>query len=140
MSRRLPTDHDGDRHVLFRATAALLFLGVALGAFGAHGLRARFDVNGLGAVWETAVLYHLVHGAALLTLATLRPVPRGPWALLAAGVLVFSGSLYLLAFTGARWLGAITPIGGVCFLAGWAWLALAKGGRTTQEKEDPATP
>ena len=113
---------------LFRLAAALLFLGVALGAFGAHGLEERFRVNGRRGTWETAALYHLVHGVALLVLANRRPVPRGPWGLLAAGVVVFSGSLYLLAYTGATWLGAVTPLGGVCFLAGWAWLALGRVG------------
>lgn len=109
----------------FRTAAALLFLGVALGAFGAHALRPRLEGLGLAPVWEKAVLYHLLHALALLVLATtLRPVPAGPARLLAGGILLFSGSLYLLALTGARWLGAVTPLGGLCFLAGWGWLAL----------------
>lgn len=107
----------------FRVAAALLFLAVALGAFGAHGLKPRLEANGLAPVWDRAALYHFLHALALLGLATLRPLPLGPWWLLLAGVALFSGSLYLLAFTGVRWLGAVTPLGGVCFLAGWLWLA-----------------
>ena len=110
-----------------RAAAALGFLGVALGAFGAHGLEKTFAANGRRGTWETAALYHLVHAVALLTLANRRPFPRGPWTLLATGIVIFSGSLYLLAYTGATVLGAVTPLGGVCFLAGWAWLAVRKG-------------
>ena len=111
----------------FRAAAAFGFLGVALGAFGAHGLEKVFAANGRRGTWETAALYHLVHAVALLALANQRPFPRGPWTLLAVGIVVFSGSLYLLAYTGVTRLGAVTPLGGVCFLAGWAWLAVRKG-------------
>lgn len=110
----------------FRAAAAFLFFGVALGAFGAHGLERIFAANGRRGTWETAALYHLVHAVALLVLANRRPFPRGPWTLLAVGIVIFSGSLYLLAGTGMTWLGAVTPLGGVCFLAGWAWLAAGK--------------
>ena len=111
----------------FRAAAAFLFVGVALGAFGAHGLEKVFAANGRRGTWETAALYHLVHAVGLLVLAHRRPVPRGPWTLLAAGIVVFSGSLYLLAYSGATWLGSVTPFCGACFLAGWAWLAARKG-------------
>jgi len=105
------------------------FAGVAAGAFGAHALRTRLPAE-LLAVWETAARYQLVHALALLAVALL--IARAPsgaaaaagW-LFAAGVLLFSGSLYALALTGVRVLGAITPLGGVCFLAGWAALALA---------------
>jgi uncharacterized membrane protein YgdD (TMEM256/DUF423 family) len=101
--------------------------GVALGAFGAHGLRARLDPAAL-AVWQTAVLYHLIHALALLALvlfarATGRSVTV-PVSLFAAGIVLFSGSLYLLALTGARWLGPVTPLGGLAFLAGWLSLLL----------------
>ena len=110
-------------------------LGVALGAFGAHGLTSRVTPE-LLAVWQTAVQYHLVHALGLLLvgiLAQLLPdsaqVRQAGWALL-AGVVLFSGSLYLLVLTGVRQLGAITPLGGLAFLAGWALLALAAwGGR-----------
>ena len=111
----------------FRVAAAFLFLGVALGAFGAHGLEKIFAANGRRGTWETAALYHLVHAVALLVLANRQPVPRGPWTLLAVGIVIFSGSLYLLAYSGVTWLGAITPVGGLCFLAGWAWLVVRKG-------------
>lgn len=122
----LPGPRDDSDPRFARLAAAFLFLGVALGAFGAHGLERLFAANGRRGTWETAALYHLVHGVALLALANRRPVPRGPWGLLAAGIVVFSGSLYLLAYTGATWLGAVTPLGGVCFLAGWAWLAVGE--------------
>ncbi len=111
--------------VLFRMAAALCFLAVALGAFGAHGLKGLLETNGTLAIWEKAVLYHFLHALALLVLA-LHPLIRpGPSLLLLAGIIIFSGSLYLLALTNVRWLGAITPLGGLCFLAGWAWLAIA---------------
>jgi uncharacterized membrane protein YgdD (TMEM256/DUF423 family) len=101
--------------------------GVALGAFGAHGLRSRLDEAAL-ATWQTAVLYHLIHALALLALvlfarATGRSVTV-PASLFGAGIVLFSGSLYLLALTGARWLGPVTPFGGLAFLAGWLSLLL----------------
>jgi uncharacterized membrane protein YgdD (TMEM256/DUF423 family) len=71
------------------------------------------------------VLYHLVHAVALLALALYGAGNRGAYLLLAAGILFFSGSLYTMALTNVRWLGAITPLGGLCFLAGWAWLVIA---------------
>ena len=92
------------------------FLGVALGAFGAHQLAPLLSANQTLSIWQTAVLYHLVHAVAALW-ATGRN-PTVVW-ILAAGILLFSGSLYLLAVTNIRWLGAITPIGGLLFLAGW---------------------
>ena len=76
-------------------------------------------------VWEKAVLYHFIHAIALLVLAFHPINSRAPLFLFIAGVILFSGSLYLLALTNTRWLGAITPLGGLCFLAGWAWLAIA---------------
>ncbi len=105
-------------------------LGVALGAFGAHILKARIDPE-LFTVYQTAVLYHLVHALGLILVGLLcqahpgnRLLPRAGWTLL-AGIALFSGSLYLLAVTGVRWLGAITPLGGVAFLAGWGLVAAA---------------
>ena len=74
-------------------------------------------------VWKTAVLYHFIHALALLLLAALPTVSRAAASLFVAGILLFSGSLYLLALTNVKWLGAITPLGGLCFLAGWIWLA-----------------
>ena len=108
--------------------AALLgFAGVALGAFGAHGLKEHLSVERM-ATWNTAVLYHLVHALALLATAAL-PVAGGVvrvarWAF-ALGVLLFSGSLYLLALTDVRGFGAVTPFGGAAFLVGWAALLCA---------------
>ena len=105
-------------------------LAVLLGAFGAHALRARLGPDML-AIWQTASQYHFYHALALVLtgLAAASHGPSGPlraggWAFV-VGTLVFSGSLYLLAFTGVRWLGAITPIGGVTPILGWALLAAA---------------
>ena len=110
---------------LFRIAATLCFLAVALGAFGAHSLKAILEANGTLEVWKTAVLYHLAHGIALLALTLHGTVNRGACFRFVAGVALFSGSLYLLALTNIRWLGAITPLGGLCFLAGWIWLIAA---------------
>ncbi|MDX2081653.1 MAG: DUF423 domain-containing protein [Terrimicrobiaceae bacterium] len=106
------------------SVAAILgFLGVALGAFGAHGLKNLLAANDTTAIWLTAVQYHLVHAVAALWAADRRPRVTWIWA---AGVAIFSGSLYLLAVTNIRWLGAITPIGGVLFLVGWAMLIIPR--------------
>jgi uncharacterized membrane protein YgdD (TMEM256/DUF423 family) len=98
--------------------------GVALGAFGAHGLRDRLG-PGMLEVYRTGVLYHLVHAVALLAVALgaarLRRA-RLVATLFTAGVAIFSGSLYALAVTQVRWLGAVTPLGGVALMAGWAVL------------------
>ena len=109
---------------LFRIAAALCFLAVALGAFGAHSLKSTLELRGMLDVWNKAVLYHFIHAIALLVLALYGNVNRGAWWLLFAGMFLFSGSLYLLALTNLRWLGAVTPLGGLCFLAGWAWLII----------------
>ena len=106
-----------------RLAALAGFFAVALGAFGAHGLKPVFDQNGTLAVWQTAALYHLVHAVVLLVLATRAEVPRVPFALFGAGIVIFSGSLYTLALTNVQWLGALTPLGGLCLLAGWLALA-----------------
>lgn len=102
------------------------FLGVALGAFGAHALKAKLAPDML-AVFETGVRYQMYHVFALCAAAWgYARWPSRPFALagglFVAGIAVFSGSLYLLAFTGVRWLGAITPLGGLAFLAGWLCL------------------
>ena len=107
-----------------RIAAVLGFLAVALGAFGAHGLKDILAQNGTTAIWEKAVLYHFIHAVMLFVLALRKPVFTGPWLSFLVGILIFSGSLYLLGVTNIKWLGAITPVGGVCFLAGWAWLAI----------------
>jgi uncharacterized membrane protein YgdD (TMEM256/DUF423 family) len=113
----------------FRAGALLAGLGVALGAFGAHGLRARVTPD-LLAVFETGVRYQMYHALALLgiSLAWTRwstPHLTVAGSLFLAGMALFSGSLYVLTLTGARWWGAVTPLGGVAFLAGWIALLLA---------------
>jgi uncharacterized membrane protein YgdD (TMEM256/DUF423 family) len=110
--------------VLLRLAAIVSFLAVALGAFGAHAFKSLLQTNDTTDIWNKAVLYHLAHAVALVALALQTSVNRGAFYLLLAGIVIFSGSLYLLALTNVRWLGAITPIGGLCFLAGWAWLAI----------------
>jgi uncharacterized membrane protein YgdD (TMEM256/DUF423 family) len=112
----------------FIAGALAAGLAVVLGAFGAHGLKGRVDA-GLLAVFETGVRYHVYHALALLAVGLAAGRWSSPWIgaagwLFLAGIIVFSGSLYLMTLTGARWLGAITPIGGVAFILGWACLAL----------------
>jgi uncharacterized membrane protein YgdD (TMEM256/DUF423 family) len=117
-------------HRAQRIAAFLGFSGVLFGAFGAHILRSLLEKSGTTQVWETGVLYHLVHAVVLLVLSGWRPVPRTAYRLILGGVMVFSGSLYLLAVTNLRWFGAITPLGGLAMLAGWLALALAKEDRT----------
>ena len=107
-----------------------MFLAVALGAFGAHALKSRLSAEMTG-VWQTAVQYHAWHALALFGVGLLMlhwperaDLGIAAW-LLIAGIVLFSGSLYALALTEVRGVGAITPIGGVAFLAGWAVLAWA---------------
>jgi uncharacterized membrane protein YgdD (TMEM256/DUF423 family) len=107
-----------------RIAAVLGFAAVALGAFGAHGLKELLARNNTAAIWEKAVLYHFIHAIMLFILATRQPLQSGPWFCFLLGIVLFSGSLYLLAFTNVRWLGAVTPLGGVSFLVGWLWLAI----------------
>ena len=116
-----------------QAAGIVGFLGVLLGAFGAHALKERFAaMPGSAAWWETAVHYHQIHALLLLVLALWRRqtnarvlVHAGRGALL--GVLLFSGSLYLMALTGVRALGAVTPLGGACFLFAWGAVVVAAG-------------
>jgi len=110
--------------------ALLMFVAVAAGAFGAHALRTRLAPD-MTAVWQTAVQYHAWHalGLAIVGLLTIHVPERAGLALAGwlfiAGIVLFSGSLYAMALTGLRGLGAITPIGGAAFLAGWLALAWA---------------
>lgn len=109
---------------LVLAGALFLLTGVAAGAFGAHALKQMVSADRL-LVWQTAVLYQLIHGLGLLVIAAMRPhYPSRCLAyaglFLLAGILIFSGSLYTLVLTDLSWLGAITPIGGVSFMLGWA--------------------
>jgi uncharacterized membrane protein YgdD (TMEM256/DUF423 family) len=117
----------GER-VFFVLGAVSALLAVGLGAFGAHALRGRLSAEMLN-VFEVGVRYHMYHALALLAVAWASgrwspgPVTAAGW-LFVAGTLIFSGSLYLLSVTGARWLGAITPLGGIALLLGWAALAI----------------
>lgn len=109
--------------------AVLAFLGVAAGAFGAHALEGRLPPD-LVRVFETGARYHLVHALALtfVGLASARwtdPLWTAAGWSFVVGVVIFSGSLYALALTGVRWLGAVTPLGGLAFLAGWLAVAAA---------------
>ncbi len=109
----------------FRVAALLGFFAVILGASGAHGrLHDVLAERGALPSWQTAVLYHLVHSAVLLVVATRTPFCAWAYRLIALGVVLFSGSLYLLALAPARWLGPVTPLGGLCLLAGWLTLAV----------------
>jgi len=107
------------RGVLFTAAATGL-LAIALGAFGAHALRGVLEANQTREVWNTAVLYHLVHAPVLLWAATAEPFLQGAILCWTAGIILFSGSLYALALTKISVIGAITPIGGLLLMAGWA--------------------
>lgn len=108
-----------------RIAAALCFLAVALGAFGAHALKATLESHQMADAWNKAVLYHFIHAIALFVLSLWGKSNRAAGWLFVIGIFFFSGSLYLMALTNLRWLGAVTPLGGLCFLAGWAWLVIA---------------
>ncbi|SFS89281.1 DUF423 domain-containing protein [Marininema halotolerans] len=107
-----------------------MFLAIALGAFGAHGLQGKIS-DRMIANWHTGAQYHMIHALALLFIGFLVSkvgssplVSTGGWLLL-TGILLFSGSLYVMALTGVKQLGAITPIGGLAFLVGWVCIAIA---------------
>lgn len=118
-----------------RAAGFLGLSGVVLGAFGAHALKARLAVSGMSEAWSTAVQYHLVHAVAVLAITCIgaansngiasrpRAMTTAGWAWI-VGVILFSGSLYTMALGGPRWLGPVTPLGGVAFLVGWACLLI----------------
>jgi len=113
----------------FVVGALLAAAGVGLGAFGAHGLKSRVSADML-VVFETGVRYHMYHALALLAVGWAATRGSGSWVGVAGwafvfGIAVFSGSLYLMVLTGARWLGAVTPIGGLALIVGWVALALA---------------
>jgi uncharacterized membrane protein YgdD (TMEM256/DUF423 family) len=99
---------------------------VALGAFGAHGLKATVDDPYLLGLWETGARYHLVHAAALLGVAAHPRQPKLAAALFTAGIVIFAGTLYAMALGGPRWLGAVTPIGGVSLIVGWLALGFSR--------------
>lgn len=102
--------------------SGLAFSGVAMGAFGAHAVRGKI-ADDLLAIYQTGVLYHLIHALALWSLVLVARNGSAkigvPASLFTAGIALFSGSLYVLALSGQRWLGAVTPLGGLCFLSGW---------------------
>lgn len=111
------------------AASLLLLTGVGAGAFGAHALK-RLLTPELLPIWQTAVLYQLIHGVGILAIAALgarfsSPLLAYAATLMMAGTLVFSGSLYVLVLSGTKWLGAITPLGGLAFIVAWAMVALA---------------
>jgi uncharacterized membrane protein YgdD (TMEM256/DUF423 family) len=109
--------------------AAMGFLAVALGAFGAHALRTRIPADRLD-VYKTGVQYHMIHALGLLAVAVFAVrfnsglLTVAGW-LFTVGIILFSGSLYLLSVSNKRWLGAVTPIGGLAFLVGWVCIFLA---------------
>ena len=114
--------------VWFVLAALLGFLSVGLGAFGAHSLKNLLDEYGKS-IWEKAVLYQMFHTMALFAVGFSQVFFRNTSFSLAglfflSGILLFSGSLYLLAVTGVKWLGAVTPFGGIAFLLGWVWLGV----------------
>ena len=107
-----------------RIAAAMGLLAVALGAFGAHGLKDLLAQNGTTAIWEKAVFYHLIHAVMLYVMTERKVFPAFAWWSFLVGILIFSGSLYLLAVTNLRWLGAVTPVGGLGLLMGWFGLVI----------------
>ena len=110
-----------------RIAAGVGFLAVSLGAFGAHELKDLLARNGTADIWEKAAFYHGIHAVMLIVLAERKKLPKLAWNCILAGIVIFSGSLYLLAATDWHWLGALTPAGGLCLLGGW--LALVPGKR-----------
>jgi len=117
-------------HLFITIASASGFLAVVCGAFGAHALKNRLPTD-LMAIWQTAVQYHFWHTLALLGIGILltqgahsKWLTASGW-LFSAGIVIFSGSLYILALSGMRWLGAITPVGGVLWLAAWSCLFYA---------------
>lgn len=124
---------DSPRFFAF-AGAVFGFLGVAAGAIGAHALRARMSPD-MMAVYQTAVHYQLIHALALLFVSSAQErwtgrAPRIAGGTFALGILLFSGSLYALALGAPRYVGFITPFGGLCFLSGWVAMAVAAVGAT----------
>lgn len=135
------SSHSSMKHytTLIMYGALLLLTGVAAGAFGAHGLKRFVSAEAL-TIWQTGVLYQLVHGLGLLITAQLSitlkiGLLRIAAYIMLAGTLIFSGSLYVLVLTGVLWLGAITPIGGVLLLVAWALICIAAWRGKTQKLE-----
>ncbi len=115
-----------NKTTVIRLAAVFGFSVVALGAFGAHAFRNTLSTNGMSHTWETAVLYHALHALGLLVISQWQPIPKGVVRCFTVGILAFSGSLYLLALTGLKMFGVITPFGGAAFLLGWMLLGLRR--------------
>ena len=116
--------------IWLKIASVMMFLAVVLGAFGAHAIRGRISDYSFD-VYKTAVLYHFIHALGLFVVAWLSTISKDEkiflsGVLMIAGIAIFSGSLYALSLTGIKWLGALTPIGGACFLAAWVCLMLIK--------------
>lgn len=109
---------------------------VAIGAFGAHGLKALLAENGTTATFQTAAAYHLSHTLAMLVPQARREQALSACHFFALGIVFFSGSLYTLAVTNQRWLGAVAPIGGTAFILGWLWLAKNAGNKPATRKAE----
>ena len=118
----------------FRIAACSGALAVALGAFGAHGLHETLSTRQSADIWETAAFYHFIHTFALLWSANREKLQ--PWWCFLLGIVVFSGSLYMLAISGWKWLGSIAPFGGASLILGWLWLAASF--RKTNEQQQNA--
>ena len=112
-----------NRRAALTVAGVVGFLGIVLGAFGAHAFKNVLTLQQTLSVWNTAVLYHLVHAPVLLLLAREKRICAAPFFSFSAGILLFSGSLYALALTDIHWLGAITPLGGLLLMAGWLLIA-----------------
>ena len=122
-------------HHIRRWAAAFGFLAVLLGAFGAHGLEERLTELDRVETWETAVFYHFIHALALFGLSLMPRPSKGAVYGFIIGILIFSGSLYVLSLTGITKLGAITPIGGLAMMAGWGCLFF--GNKETEVESAP---
>ncbi len=126
----------GESGRLKAAAATLGALAVLLGALGAHAWKGPLEASGNLESWHTAVLYHLVHAVAAFSAATSAGrVPRGAIGLWIAGVVLFSGSIYCMALGGPKWLGPVTPLGGVSLIAGWIWAALGTRRQVGEQEE-----
>ena len=112
-----------NRRVALLVAGLAGFLGIALGAFGVHVLKDLLQLHHSRGIWNTAVLYHLVHVPVLLWLVKGESVCAAPFLCFTGGILLFSGSLYALAVTEIHWIGAITPVGGLLLMAGWLLIA-----------------
>src|SRR5262249_705579 len=113
-----------------RLAAASGFLVVALGAFGAHSLKPLLQTHQTLEIWGEAFMYDDLDTLVLLSLAAQPGIAMGVVVSFLCGIVLFSGSLYVMALTNLRWLGAVTPLGGVSFLVGWAWLLVIAGSRS----------